>query len=110
MAKRVVIKFHKNPVLTEIHDADTGEMLTNVFRLELVVVDVNNGVFEVKLAELEEGQELAEIEGEIEATVTEKFMLSEAVMDSLARHVEKRIVQRMRLSAGRGGRVKVALE
>lgn len=110
MAKRVKIKFDKHPFLTTIHDADTGEMLSNVFRLELVVVDVNNGVFEVKLAELEEGQELIEIEGEVEATVTETFLLSDTVMDSLARHVEKRIVQRLRLSGASRGRAKVMLE
>jgi len=110
MAQRVKIKFDRHPFMTTIHDADTGEMLTNVFRLELIVVDVNNGVFEVKLAEFEEGRGLEQIEGEIEATVTEKFMLSEAVMDSLAHHVEKRIVQRMRLKGLGRGRTKVTLE
>ena len=100
-AQRVKIKFGKHPFMTTIHDADTGEMLPNVFRLELVVVDINNRVFEVKLAEFEEGQELAEIEGEIEATVTEKIVLSDTVLDALAHKVENRITQRLKLSGMR---------
>jgi hypothetical protein len=101
MAQRVKINFGKHPFMTTIRDADTGEMLTNVFRLELVVVDVNNQVFEVKLAEIEEGLGLEQIEGEVEATVIEKIALSDATLDTLARMVERRIAARLKYSSGR---------
>ncbi len=98
-ARRVKIHFDKHPWQTTIADADTGESLNDILRFDLVV-DINSGIYEVRLLVDETSDDThsnPRLEGEIVANVKEVVMLDDAVLDYLAHKVESRIRARNHL-------------
>ncbi len=89
---RIKIVFHGHPCVAIPFDADTGEQLLDVKRVDLVTVDVNNGVFEARLV-----YDVVVIEGEMIASATVPPQLSDADIDSIAHRVEKRLARNLRM-------------
>ncbi len=86
---RIKIKFGGRPYLATAYDADTGAMIPNIKRVDLVAVDVNNSVYEARLV-----VDVDEIEGEIIAAATVPPTLSDAEIDVIARRIERQMGSR----------------
>jgi|SRR5450755_348739 len=92
-AKRIRIKFHNNPMLTEIFDADTGEPIYDVTCLELKL-DITTGHYGVQL--IADSVMDPDLQGEVVADVNKVTYLSDAALDVLAHKVERLLAARHR--------------
>jgi len=92
--KRIKIKFHGPPYQAIAYDAETDEVIPNIKRVDLVSVDVNNEIYEARLV-VDIASEV--IEGEVIAASRVPPTLSDAEVDELAKRVERRIAQHLRL-------------